>query len=343
MCIRDRLLSEPAMKVEESNKNSQVTPANTAQNEQQQQKSAMVQRFEQQQKVPNESSPQSRSSNILNKNFNPTKSINKRKGSFLTSNQQLIQKRPCMTRKDLYKFVTSKWFDYIIIILVFIYTLLVFIYFALDTRQYKDNDNIQKALDIEQIIEMTILSIFQLEIVLKVIAFGFKNFIKDRWQLFDALVISISIIILALDMNLENKSFKTISKVVRGIFRFLRLFLVFRKITQFQKISNTGSKYKVQSPIEKILEIFKCLKENLDDSVYIAKMDWCTEIVTSEDKLYQIQLEGDNADAEPWISNLIEKTQKSKKKKKKKKKKKPYILLLYTHNKNKTKKYQNNQ
>lgn len=54
-----------------------------------------------------------------------------------------------MTRKDLYKFVTSKWFDYIIIILVFIYTLLVFIYFALDTRQYKDNDNIQKALDIE--------------------------------------------------------------------------------------------------------------------------------------------------------------------------------------------------
>lgn len=35
-----------------------------------------------------------------------------------------------------------KWFDYFIIFLVIIYTLLVFIYFALDTPQYKEDTKI---------------------------------------------------------------------------------------------------------------------------------------------------------------------------------------------------------
>lgn len=96
-----------------------------------------------------------------------------------------------------------------------------------------------------QIVEMVILGVFQIEIILKVIAFGMKIYFKDKWHLFDAIVIAASIVLLALDMKLDNKNFKTISKILRGIFRFLRLFLVFRKVTEFNKISNSGSKYKV--------------------------------------------------------------------------------------------------
>jgi len=40
----------------------------------------------------------------------------------------------------------------------------------------------------------------------------------------------ISIVLVILDWTLNDKNFKTVSKVLRGIFRFLRLFLVFRKV-----------------------------------------------------------------------------------------------------------------
>lgn len=49
-------------------------------------------------------------------------------------------------------------------------------------------------------------------------------------MVFDSIVIVTSITLLILDDNLDNANFTTISKVLRGIFRFLRLFLVFRKV-----------------------------------------------------------------------------------------------------------------
>lgn len=61
----------------------------------------------------------------------------------------------------------------------------------------------------------------------------YQIYFKDKWHLFDAIVIAASIVLLALDMKLDNKNFKTISKILRGIFRFLRLFLVFRKVRNF--------------------------------------------------------------------------------------------------------------
>lgn len=82
-------------------------------------------------------------------------------------------------------------------------------------------------------IEFAILIIFSLEIILKVYTLGIKLYFKDKWMIFDAIVIIFSIVLLALDLELSNESFKIISKVLRSIFRFLRLFLVFRKINQF--------------------------------------------------------------------------------------------------------------
>jgi cAMP-specific phosphodiesterase 4 len=59
-------------------------------------------------------------------------------------------------------------------------------------------------------------------------------------MIFDAVVIVASIAILMLDLNINDANFTTVSKVLRGIFRFLRLFLVFRKFNQVKRISNTS-------------------------------------------------------------------------------------------------------
>lgn len=77
---------------------------------------------------------------------------------------------------------------------------------------------------------MAILIIFMGEIILKIIAVGLKEYFNDTWLLFDALVIVASVVLLILDFTLDNSEFSTISKILRGIFRFLRLFLVFRKV-----------------------------------------------------------------------------------------------------------------
>ena len=77
---------------------------------------------------------------------------------------------------------------------------------------------------------MVILGIFLLEIVLKSYSFGLGNYFKDGWLIFDVVVIILSIVMLVLDWTLQSGSFKTASKVIRGVFRFLRMFLVFRKV-----------------------------------------------------------------------------------------------------------------
>lgn len=70
-------------------------------------------------------------------------------------------------------FVSSKPFDLTIIWLVVVYTVLVFILFALDNEENTNNSDIQLVIDIVQYIEMSILGIFMIEIILKVIAIGF--------------------------------------------------------------------------------------------------------------------------------------------------------------------------
>lgn len=100
--------------------------------------------------------------------------------------------------------------------------------------------NIETTLTVSANIELAILITFVIEILCKIFVFGWKNYFKDPWMIFDALVILISVILLILDSNMNDSNFKTVSKVLRGIFRFLRLFLVFRKFNQVKRISNTS-------------------------------------------------------------------------------------------------------
>jgi hypothetical protein len=78
--------------------------------------------------------------------------------------------------------------------------------------------------------ELAILIVFSLEILMKIYAYGFLQYFDDNWLRFDGIVIVVSIIMIVLSDNLQDANFTTVSKALRGIFRFLRLFLVFRKV-----------------------------------------------------------------------------------------------------------------
>jgi len=100
--------------------------------------------------------------------------------------------------------------------------------------------DIEMTLVVSAKFELVILIIFIIEILCKIFVFGWKNYFKDPWMIFDAIIILISVILLILDLEMTDSNFKTVSKVLRGIFRFLRLFLVFRKFNQVKRISNVS-------------------------------------------------------------------------------------------------------
>lgn len=134
--------------------------------------------------------------------------------------------------------MSSRLIDYIIIGLVGMFLCISFINFSFtcmkllynSAKNADENPDIALTLFVVSIIEMIILATFLLEIILKSIAFGVKVYFKDYWLVFDAIIIVLSMIMLLLDFVLKDAQFMTVSKVIRGVFRFLRLFLVFRKV-----------------------------------------------------------------------------------------------------------------
>ena len=111
-------------------------------------------------------------------------------------------------------------------------------------------------------------------------------YFRDRWMLFDAFVIAGSIVLVILDLNISNTQFSSISKILRAIFRFLRIFLLFRKVNHIKKIKVAYSRYDLKSPVEKIVEILGSLRDMLNNNKSLIKeIEWCIEVISSN-RLY---------------------------------------------------------
>ncbi|CAD8196915.1 unnamed protein product [Paramecium pentaurelia] len=191
--------------------------------------------------------------------------------------------------------------DKIVIILVVLFTLLVFINFSFTSNDAKEDPDIEKTLFITKIIELVILILFVLEISFRCINVGPITYFSDLWSVFDALIIVASIVLIILDLNLEGEAFTTISKVLRGIFRFLRLFLVFRKFNQVKKINNAGTRYVVRSPVEKVIEIMRDLADQFEDPDIIKQLNWGITHI-SNNTVYEPIIEGKKSEALGWLN-----------------------------------------
>jgi hypothetical protein len=77
-------------------------------------------------------------------------------------------------KEKIERMVEDKRFDLFIIYLVIIYTLLIFIYFALDNQENRKNEDVVTTLSVVQYIEMVILIIFTFEIFFRVVAATIK-------------------------------------------------------------------------------------------------------------------------------------------------------------------------
>lgn len=150
------------------------------------------------------------------------------------------------------------------IILIIIYTLLIFVFFAYDdvsacTAEERRNQKDREI--IFYIIELVILGMFVIEIALHIYAYNLL-YLRDIWNLIDFIVILLSVLFVLLDMFLPDSGFKNILRI-RGIFRMLRVFLLVRKLNTLRvkrevlKRGLTEMGYDLRSPLEKVIDILK--------------------------------------------------------------------------------------
>lgn len=101
-------------------------------------------------------------------------------------------------RLRLIKLLRSRFIDISMIILIVLYTILIFLFFAIvDT--FLDNTGVI----IFYIIELSILGIFCIDIGLHITAYG-TLYMKDKWNIFDIVIIILSLVFVFLDLFVNN-------------------------------------------------------------------------------------------------------------------------------------------
>ena len=150
------------------------------------------------------------------------------------------------------------------IVLIIIYTLLIFVFFAFDDVESCTAKQKQAQEEREQIfyiIELSILGVFVIEIAMHIYAYNLL-YLRDIWNLIDFIVIILSVLFVLLDMYLPDSGFKNILRI-RGIFRMMRIFLLIRKLNTLRvkrelvKRGLTKMGYDLRSPLEKVIDILK--------------------------------------------------------------------------------------
>ncbi|KAL4457029.1 hypothetical protein ABPG74_014667 [Tetrahymena malaccensis] len=198
----------------------------------------------------------------------------------------------------LKQFFESKTFNNYVISLTIFYTILMFCEFSIDDPT-ENFSNVQGMLQILQYIEIVVISLIILEILLKCYAYGIKVYFKQRVNIIDAVVISLSLILVLTDQFITQSSAKIISKFFRIFFRFLRLFIILRKMKNTNKKA-LEYKFGDKTPIEKILAIIDNLKQLVTDEHYYRELEWASQMI-STNKLYEPILGKEQKELEQWM------------------------------------------
>lgn len=152
--------------------------------------------------------------------------------------------------------MTSKSMDTFILALIIIYTLIVFAYISFE-------EEIEDAKLSINIVELVILTLFGIEIGLKIYAFGL-NWLKDGWNIFDIFIVIICFMLTIIDIvepDLIASGFIKFS----GILRLLRIVVMFRKVNEMRKMrekrkmKNRVNSLSFTSPAEQVVDILEGL------------------------------------------------------------------------------------
>ena len=151
-------------------------------------------------------------------------------------------------------------------------------------------------------IELVILLFFMIEILLNLYVYGIRLYYTSYWNIIDSFIIVNSVILAAVDLYTESNSFSSISRIVRGVSRFFRIFMLLRKMQQIKSVK-AAYRYKHSSQLESVLEILREVKPKLDKAIHVKNLEWVIDVLV-ENKLYAPMLQEKNQESLERITEV---------------------------------------
>jgi two pore calcium channel protein 3 len=87
--------------------------------------------------------------------------------------------------------------------------------------------------------EQFFLAVFTLEIVLKLYAFGFKEFARKLWNIFDVVVVGSALLVTVIEAGLQQSHASEVALDFLMVLRVIRIFKIFHTVTRFRIVINT--------------------------------------------------------------------------------------------------------
>ncbi|XP_054158899.1 voltage-dependent calcium channel type A subunit alpha-1-like isoform X3 [Oppia nitens] len=135
--------------------------------------------------------------------------------------QRYMPKDKDSMKYKIWRVVVSTAFEYFIMVLIVLNTILLMM------KYYQQSDDYKMTL---QYTNATFTALFTLECLLKITAFGCRNFFKDSWNTFDFITVVGSVIdALVMEITLSSKEFNFISVGFLRLFRAARLIKLLRQ------------------------------------------------------------------------------------------------------------------
>jgi hypothetical protein len=191
-------------------------------------------------------------------------------------------------------FLRKKTTQTLFIGLVFFYTFLVVIRISFE----QELERHYKALDIT---ELFILTIFSIEILLKISVIK-KDYFRSWTNNFDIFILVTCFLVIVIDLSLVKARKSSFFRFAQ-ILRIFRLFIMVRKVNELsinskRAFSKTHSSVSVSTPSETVLKVLQkfinfdwvFLNENLKNELI-----WCYEIIKSR-KIYEVNIITENVE-----------------------------------------------
>eukprot|EP00742_Colponemidia_sp_Colp-10_P001946 GILJ01002079.1.p1 GENE.GILJ01002079.1~~GILJ01002079.1.p1 ORF type:complete len:683 (-),score=124.47 GILJ01002079.1:144-2192(-) len=174
------------------------------------------------------------------------------------------------------RFLDSRPVEIFLLLMVLVYAIKVFIDLA--TSDSPLDADVQAALDT---LDFAILCFFLAELVLRLGAFG-KAYLTDWWNIFDGAIVIASFV---LGLITVSASSLVVLRIMRVIFRLLRVVVIFRKVSESNRTLHRIRKvtdYAIRSPVERVIEILN-YAQSLKGMNHSVKDDlnWCIEVIAS--------------------------------------------------------------
>jgi hypothetical protein len=132
-----------------------------------------------------------------------------------------------------------------------------------------------------QFIELAFLSLFTVEILLRLYAYGHTYFFDVLNSVDAIIVIGLLIVQIFVLVTVSTSAGFSFLRIIRLI-RLVRLFVVMNKVQKASRAYKKAKYLKLGSPVERVMELLGEMKQRTEDESDLADISWIMHLISSD-------------------------------------------------------------